>query len=57
MAKPSAPREREMDRTVRSNEGKKQEELVKHESSVQYKNSIEKINRSQDRDIERALRQ
>ena len=32
------------------------DEQIKNESSVQYRRSIDKINRSQDRDIERALR-
>lgn len=31
-------------------------EAIKRESSAQYQNSIEKINRAQDRDIAKALR-
>lgn len=34
----------------------RQDEVVRRESSAQYKSSIEKLNRSHDRDIERALR-
>jgi hypothetical protein len=56
MAKPKAPVERpQMEENNRPGR-KAAEEKVKRESSAQYKSSIEKINRSQDRDIERALR-
>ena len=34
----------------------KKNEQIKRESSAQYRSSIETINRAQDRDIERALR-
>jgi basic membrane lipoprotein Med (substrate-binding protein (PBP1-ABC) superfamily) len=57
MAKPDAPKERStMDEKSRSDNAKTGNDQVRRESSVQYRNSIEKINRSQDRDIERALR-
>jgi hypothetical protein len=44
-----------MDDKSRAANAKGSEEQVKRESSAQYRSSIEKINRSQDRDIERAL--
>jgi hypothetical protein len=53
----NAPREKpEMDDRERAGIAKSNAEQVKRESSAQYKNSIDKVNRSQDRDIERALR-
>ena len=55
MAQPKAPKEQpRMDE--KNHVAKRGDEQVKRESSAQYRNSIEKINRSQDRDIERALR-
>jgi hypothetical protein len=55
MAKPNAPKDAPaMDEKRQA--AKPRDEQVRRESSAQYKNSIEKINRSQDRDIERALR-
>lgn len=56
MAQPKAPKEQPaMDDKSRAERTKGSDEKVKQESSAQYRNSIEKINRSQDRDIERAL--
>lgn len=57
MAQPKAPKEQPaMDDKKRSGTPKGgNDEQVKRESAAQYRNSIEKINRSQDRDIERAL--
>jgi hypothetical protein len=56
MAQPNAPKERPaMDEKSRAEKAKGVDEQVKRESSAQYQSSIEKINRSQDRDIERAL--
>lgn len=56
MAQPNAPKERPaMDEKSRAENAKGRDEQVKRESSAQYRSSIEKINRSQDRDIERAL--
>lgn len=58
MAKPNAPNAPKdvptMDEKGRA--AKPSDEQVRRESSAEYKSSIEKINRSQDRDIERALR-
>lgn len=56
MAKPNAPVERPLTEDKNGPANKPADEQVKRESSAQYKNSIDKINRSQDRDIERALR-
>lgn len=56
MAKPNAPKEHSMNDKNRMSPPSKNDELVKRESSMQYKRSIEKINSAQDRDIERALR-
>jgi hypothetical protein len=56
MAQPNAPKERPaMDDKSHAESSKIREEQIKRESSAQYRDSIEKINRSQDRDIERAL--
>jgi hypothetical protein len=56
MAQPKAPKEQpSMDDKGRADRTKGSDELIKKESSAQYRSSIEKINRSQDRDIERAL--
>jgi hypothetical protein len=56
MAKADAPKERSTSDQNRVSPPSKNDELVKRESSMQYKRSIEKINSAQDRDIERALR-
>ncbi len=59
MAQPKAPAPKEhpaMDDKSRAVNAMRSDEQVKRESSAQYRRSIEKINRSQDRDIERALR-
>ncbi|MET4235553.1 hypothetical protein ABIA85_008864 [Bradyrhizobium sp. LA6.10] len=57
MAKPTAPREdaRPMSNASADKAASKIEDQVKRESAAQYRSSIDKINRSQDRDIERAL--
>ena len=56
MAQPKAPKEQPaMNDKSRAGNTKGSDEQVKRESSAQYRSSIEKINRSQDRDIERAL--
>jgi basic membrane lipoprotein Med (substrate-binding protein (PBP1-ABC) superfamily) len=56
MAQPKAPKDLPaMDDKSSAKNAMSGDEQVKRESSVQYRNSIEKINRSQDRDIERAL--
>jgi hypothetical protein len=57
MAQPKAPpKDRPaMDNKNRAANAKRSDELIARESSEQYRKSIEKINRSQDRDIERAL--
>ncbi|MHC2536000.1 hypothetical protein [Bradyrhizobium diazoefficiens] len=57
MAETTAPRE---DPNPMSNPStdkglSKLQEQVKRESVAQYRSSIDKVNRSQDRDIERAL--
>lgn len=56
MAQPNAPKEnRPMDEKSRAEAAKRSDEQVRRESSAQYRRSIEKVNRSHDRDIERAL--
>jgi hypothetical protein len=57
MAQPKAPKEQPAtdDKSRDAAIAKCNDELVRQESSAQYRRSIEKINRSQDRDIERAL--
>ena len=56
MVQPNAPKKRPaMGEKSGAETAKSVDEQVKRESSAQYQNSIEKINRSQDREIERAL--
>jgi hypothetical protein len=55
MAQPKAPREPLAMDDKSPSPTKGSDQQVERESAAQYRNSIDKINRSQDRDIERAL--
>lgn len=57
MAKTTAPKEEPHPMSNQSADKglSKLQEQVKRESIAQYRSSIDKVNRSQDRDIERAL--